>query len=329
MRFLDPAMASWLLALPIGIGFWLLHVRAKQRFRGQAAIGPLLRSLSRITTAKRDKAALFATAAALGSLALALMRPQLFSERRLPEYERQDLVLILDRSASMRAQDVPPSRGRRAVEEIKTFLAQQPEGIDRVGLVGFAGTSLILSHLTRDTASLLFYLDWTLDDREPHFGTNIGAALASARELARKDGRPTRKIFLVLSDGEDRSEELPKALAALHDERTRVHCIGIGGEREAPIPVLRADGVSEFLEDEQGQLLTTRFDESTLRNIAASTGGRYFRSRSGGELAAAMREVVRHERKLVGFKASADYRDAHRLALLAAASATFMLLLTL
>ncbi len=329
MRFLDPAMASWLLLLPIGIGFWLLHVRAKRRFREQAAIGPLLRGLSRLTSRRRDAAALLATALGLGSLALAAMRPQLFVQSRLPEYERQDLVLILDRSASMRAEDVPPSRGRRALAEIKTFLEQKPEGIDRIGLVGFAGTSLILSHLTRDTSSLLFYLDWLQDDRELHFGTDIAAALLSARELARKDGRPTRKIFLLLSDGDDPGERLSKVLAALHEERTPVHCIGIGGEREMPIPALREDGVVELLQDERGRQLTTRFDEGTLRAIASATGGRFFRSKSGGELAAAMREVARQERKLVGFKASADYRDVHRLALLAAASATFMLLLTL
>lgn len=329
MRFLEPDMARFLLALPPALGFLWLFVRAKRRFREQASIGPVLRSLSRLSSGRRDAALFAVTVVALASLVLATMRPQLFLESRRPEYERQDLVLILDRSASMWAQDVPPSRFRRAIAEIKTFLERKPEGIDRVGLVGFAGTSLILAHLTRDMGSLFYYLDWIEQDREPHFGTDIGKALASARELARKDTRPTRKIFLVVSDGDDQGGELAKQLLELRAERTRVHCIGIGSERETPIPVLREDGGLELLQDERRQLLLTRFDEATLRRIAAQTEGRYFRSSSGRELLQAMNEVVRQERRLLGYKAKAEYRDLHRAALLLAAAATFGMLLML
>jgi Ca-activated chloride channel family protein len=329
LRFLDPAMATGLLCVPIAFGFWLLHVRAKHRFRERAAIGPVLQRLSRLTSGRRDAVALLASSVALAGLALALMRPQLFAETRVPDYERQDLVLILDRSASMRAQDVAPSRFARAVAEIKTFLAGKPDGIDRVGLVGFAGSALVLSHFTRDMGSLSFYLDWTRDDAELHFGTDIGKALASARELSRKDTRPTKKVFLLLSDGDDQGAELQRQLAELRQERARVHCIGIGSERESPIPVPREGGGAALLQDEQGRPLLSRFDEKTLRRIASETGGRYFRSSTGGELLGAMREVVKQERKLQGWKSSTDYRDVHRVALMAAAAAAFVLLFTL
>lgn len=329
MRFLDPAQASWLLALPLALAFWLVHVLARRGFRARAAFGPVLRGLSRMSGGWGDATVLAAALLALGAIVLALTRPQLLVERRLPEYERQDLILILDRSASMRAQDVSPSRFGRAIAEIKSFLERKPEGIDRVALIGFAGTSLVLSHLTRDAGSLFFYLDWIAEDAEPHFGTDIGAALASARELARKDDRPTRKILLVLSDGDDPGQELARQLSSLRDERTRVHCIGIGSEREMPIPVEGKDGTTVFLEDEQGELLKTRFDESTLRRIASETGGRYARSSTGSELAAAMREVAAQERRLRGFKASVEYRDLHRLALGAACAAGLLLLLKL
>lgn len=327
MRFLEPEMASWLLLVPLGVSFWLLHFRAKRAFRRQASFGPVLRGLSRLSRGRRDAAVLAAIVLALGSLVLAMMQPQLFLTRRLPQWERQDLVLILDRSASMRARDVPPSRFARAIEEIKTFLAEKPEGLDRIGLVGFAGTSLVLSHLTRDLDSLFFYLDWIEEDLEPRFGTDIGAALASAREMIRKDDRQTKKILLLLSDGDDQGPQLASQLNNLRDQSMRVHCIGIGSERETPIPISYENGVTTYLEDEEGGLLLTRVDTSTLRNIAHYTGGRYFRSSSGRELAEAMREVLRHERKLLGWKSSTDYRDVHRSLLTIAGAAAFFLLL--
>ena len=88
---------------------------------------------------------------------------------------------MLDRSASMRAHDVSPSRFARATEEIRTFLKNKPENIDRVGLVGFASSSLILSYLTRDIDNVAFYLDWIEEDPQTFLGTNIGAALKNER----------------------------------------------------------------------------------------------------------------------------------------------------
>lgn len=329
MRFLHPDLARWLIILPVAFCFWFLHVRAKRRFRRRASIGSRLRALSRLSTWALDLTALGAGTLAMGAIVLALMRPQVLIEAREPEFERHDLILILDRSVSMQAEDVRPSRFARATQEIKAFLVAKPEGIDRVGLVGFSGTSLVLSHLTRDVESLFFYLDWIREDPEPQFGTDIGAALASARELARKDDRPSRKIFLVLSDGDDQGQRLAATLASLRDEGTRVYCIGIGSEQEVPIPVSGAGGVTTLLEDEQDRLLTTRFDETTLQGIASLTGGRYFRSTTGTELATAMRDVARHERKLLGWKTSVAYRDVYHLALVGAAVATVVLLLTL
>jgi Ca-activated chloride channel family protein len=329
MRFLDPGMARWLLVLPVALACLWIHALAKRRFRARASIGPLLTALSRLSTRRRELAALAATSVALSALVLALMRPQLFVVSRLPEYERQDLVLVLDRSASMFAEDVPPSRFARAVAEIKGFLEKKPEGIDRVGLVGFAGTSLILSHLTRDAGSLFFYLDWIKDEREAQFGTDIGKALLSARELMQKDDRPTRKIVLLISDGDDQGQELRSQLALLQKERTRVYCVGIGSGREVEIPTRNEQGKREPLLDERGRPLTTRFEEATLREIAASTGGRYFRSQTGNELRLALRDVVSRERRMIGEKTTPQYRDVHRLALAAAAVATLGMLLAL
>ena len=170
----------------------------------------------------------------------------------------------------MGARDVPPSRFVRAVQEIKTFLRQKPDIIDRVGLVEFSGTSLILSHLTRDVDSLSFYLDWIRESPEIRYGTDIGGALATARELVRKDDKDTTKVFLIISDGADQGTALSKELAAVVNERTRVYTVGIGADPNAIVPVVNPDGIETLLEDDEGQVLMAGFDESTLRDVAVA-----------------------------------------------------------
>src|SRR5262249_13649213 len=130
----------------------------------------------------------------------------------------------------------------RATLELRHLLRDKPEGIDRIGLVGFADSSLVLSYLTGDVESVLFYLDWLDGDSSILFGTNIGAALKSAIDVAKKDDRPTRKRFLLVSDGEDYGTELQAALDLVRAQGYRVDCIGIGSHQAVPIPLTASSG---------------------------------------------------------------------------------------
>jgi Ca-activated chloride channel family protein len=326
MRLLRPEFAVWLSALPVIICAWALHARARARFR-RGAVPLALRNASRLTSRLRDAVTLIAASVAYTGIVLALMRPQILLDARTPQYEKEDLVILLDHSASMGARDVQPSRFMRAVQEIKHFLIHKPDIIDRVGLVEFSGTSLILSHLTRDIDSLSFYLDWIRETPEVRFGTDIGAALATARELVRKDDRRTKKVFLVMSDGADQGTQLSKELAAVRDERTRVYAIGVGADREAIVPVVNENGIETLLEDDEGKALTAGFDESTLRDIAAETGGRYMRSVTGADLSVALQDLIKRERPLLAMSTTTEYRDVYRECLFASAIAVGLLLL--
>jgi Ca-activated chloride channel family protein len=329
MRFLQPEAASWLLTVPLALCVLYLHAFAKRRFRRRASIGFHLPPLSRLSTWWRDVTAVVLAVLAIGLLVAAMARPQMLLDLRFPEYEKEDLVLILDRSISMHAQDVRPTRFARAIQEIKTFLSQKPDSIDRIALVGFAGTSLVLTPFTEDTSNLYFYLDWIGQDLEPQFGTDIGNALANARELVRKDGRPTQKIFIIVSDGDDHGPELQRQVAALRSERVHIYTIGIGGEGPAQIPVVGPDGTPTLLLDEEGRPVTTRFSEVTLRRIATLTSGRYVRSITGTELAPAIHAAVQRERKVVGWTRTVEYRDLYRECLAGAGIAILLLLLAI
>jgi Ca-activated chloride channel family protein len=328
MRFLQPEAASWFLIVPLVVCAWFLHAFLKRRFRRQVALNRHLLPISRVSSWRRDAIALLAGVAAVVLLVLAMTRPQILLQMRFPEYEKEDLILILDRSVSMRAEDVPPSRFSRAVAEIKTFLANKPDTLDRIALVGFANTSLMLSPLTNDMNNLYFYLDWLEQDLEPRFGTNIGNALANAREVVSKDKQPTRKVFLIVSDGDDQGTELDAQIGMLRDEQIHVYTIGIGSDKPSFIPIPGPNDTMENLQFE-GKLVMTEFNETTLRNIASLTGGRFVRSTTGTELAQAMREAVERERRVVGWNTSVQYRDLYRECLAAAALATFVLLLAL
>ncbi len=321
MTFLRLEYLAWWQALPVLVACWAVRAYYVSRMRRAPATAPRFTRLSRRGTWKREAAALALMLIVAGALVFALLRPQAMLTHRTPEYDQQDLVLMLDRSASMRAHDISPSRFSRATLEIQNFLKHKPEGIDRVGLVGFAGSSLILSYLTRDLDTVSFYLDWIEHDPQTLLGTDIGAALKNAREVARKDDRKTRKLFLLVSDGEDYGGELSRQMAVFRSEGYRVHCIGIGSEDAVPIPIVNPEGKEVYLRDDAGQIVRTRFEEATLRQIATGTGGRYVRSTTGGELAGALADVVSGERTIRGWRTTTEYRDLYPAALGVAAVA--------
>ncbi len=321
MRFLRPEFAPWWQILPVLLAACTIRFLYVRRQRRLTPVAARFRPLSRRSTWIREVSILALTAIAAGSLVFALTRPQAQLTTRIPQYEREDLVIMLDRSASMRAHDVAPSRFSRATQEIRTFLKNKPENIDRVGLVGFAGSSLILSYLTHDLDTVAFYLDWIESDPQNLMGTNIGAALKNALEVARKDDRRTRKIFVLLSDGEDYGGEVNRQLVAYRQQGHHVNSIGIGSDDEVPVPELLPDGREVPLRDENGRIVRTHFEETMLRDLASSTGGRYLRSRTGGDLTKALQDIEAGERKLVGYRTTTEYRDLYPVALIAAAAA--------
>ena len=326
MKFLDPSVAVWLLAAPLAVLFAFFRARSRRRFQTGLSMNPALFRLSRLTGRRRDAVVIAAALFAVMLPALAAMRPRVRQEVREPDIEKHDLVLVLDRSASMRARDIPPSRLLRALDEIREFLVAKPAAIDRVALVAFSGTALTVSHLTRDVPSLLFFLDWLRDDATVYFGTDVAASLETALAVIERDGAARRPIFVLVSDGDDHGARLEEKLEELRGAGIRLHCIGIGSDRTMTIPAT-LDGTG-LLEDEEGRPLTTQFDSASLRRMATATGGRYVSSVTGRDLAAALRAIVAAENRQLGWKVRQDERDAHRPLLLAAAAAVVLLMVT-
>jgi Ca-activated chloride channel homolog len=321
---LHPELATWLLALPLAVAWWTFRRHARVSFRRSAALGDRARAASRFSTTRNDLLALVLALITFAALVGAAMRPQLVVPWRLPEFERRDLILVLDRSVSMRATDVEPTRFARAIAEIKLFLEEKPEAIDRVALVGFSNAAIAVSHFTSNVDSLFFYLDWMAEDTRPNFGTDIGSALLTAGDIIDRDQKPGSKVVLVISDGEDEGEVLQSAVNDLRNRGVTIYSVGVGASRPIDVPVPADDGVGEA-----GWALRVTFNENTLRSIAATGGGRYYRSQTGRELLAAMRDLASRERRQIGWIDQTDYRDLYSYALGAAAIAACALLVTL
>lgn len=219
-------------------------------------------------------------------LVVAAANPQRGVRKAIAEQRSADIMLVLDISQSMLAQDVPPSRLERA----KIFARQLIRALagERIGLVFFAGNAYAAMPLTTDYEAA----DMLLRSATPDFistqGSNLGAALLTAAE--RFDPNPEAGRALVLiSDGEDHEGALPTATAKLRDAGIVVFCAGVGDVvNGAPIPISNG----EYKRDEQGQIIRTRSNEATLRQIAAATRGEFYRVEQGEAAVRAIRREV-------------------------------------
>jgi Ca-activated chloride channel family protein len=323
MVFLQPEYFKLFFLLVLLVPLWLFYFFSKRRARKRLGTAGPVRQISYLHSLWREGTRYLLINLALVALVLALAHPQLIREKRVGQPEKIDVVILLDNSASMRAEDVPPSRLDRALEIVGRFARNKPSQ-DRIGLVSFASSSLILSYLTEDTSNILYYLNYLKDDASFNSGTNIGRAIQNGFAVLTRDAElhpdvaRKKKIFILISDGEDHGDELESAVRAAVRQGIRIHTIGIGSLEGAPIPIGRENGIVRYVEDARGNKILSRFDERSLQWIAEITGGSAHRSLTGQELEGFFEGIVRQERKIEGFKKVIEYEDTYRGFLLAA-----------
>jgi Ca-activated chloride channel family protein len=323
MKFLYPQYLKLFFLLVALVPFWLYSIQTKQKTRRSLGVGQPLRRISRFSSLAKDWGKCLLLNLVMGALILALAHPQWIQEKKVPQPGIMDIVFLLDASPSMRASDVQPSRLARALEVIGVF-SRKKLSHDRIGLVSFAGGSLILSYLTEDPNNILYYLDYLKEDTTLSLGTNIGRALTNGLTVISKEAEASpqaarnKKVFILVSDGEDHGTELESAVREVKGREVKVHTIGIGSKEGAPIPIAKEQGRPVYLEDNKGNKVIARLDERTLRWIAEETGGKFYRSFSGKELETTFSEIALKEREITGFKKVVEYQDFYRGFLVAA-----------
>lgn len=275
------AFALWaLLLVPLLVGlYWYAGRRSRvlmDRFGDHDLVRRLRATVS--VTAVRWKGAL--VLASVAALVFAVARPQFGTRVETLRRQGQDVMVALDVSRSMYAGDVAPNRLERAKIEIGRII-QRLDG-DRIGLVAFAGDAFVQSPLTADYGAAMMFLsamDPTLMSMQ---GTDLARAITVSVE-ALEETPPENRIIVIVTDGEDHEGGLAEAIAAADEARTTVHTVGVGSPEGVPLPDV--DGVEargRFRRDDQGNVITTRLNETALQDIALQTGGEYHRVGEGG-----------------------------------------------
>ena len=268
--------ALYLVWLLLGLAVFYIIVFKKQkeimmRFADKELIPDLTKSLD--TAKKKIKVIIIFIASVL--IVFSFMRPQWGFKWQKLERKGLDIIIAVDTSKSMLAEDVLPNRLERAKLAINDFV-RHLHG-DRIGLIAFAGTAFIQCPLTADYGGFLISLNSLSVNTIPRPGTSISSAIQQALKGYR-GGFNKYKVLILITDGEDHEGGPIEAAKEAGKEGVKIFCIGIGTPQGDLIPVTDAQGNKTYLKDKDGNVVKTKLDETTLQKIALITGGSYVRS---------------------------------------------------
>ena len=259
-----------LIPLLYGLLRWL-RSRRVQAFGDPALVEALMPSRSR----SKGWVRVSLLSLALAFFIVGLARPQ--TGAKLSEHRARgaEIIVALDVSNSMLAQDYSPNRLERA----KLSIARLTEKLqdDRIGLVLFAGTSFVQLPVTTDYVSAKMFLGNIDTGSIPVQGTAIGDAIRLSIKSFSAQSEKSR-VIIVISDGENHEDDPVEAAAQAAELGIKVYTIGVGSAEGQPIP--QPDG-SGLLRDKDGEIVVTKLDEATLRAVAKAGGGAYIHA--GGE----------------------------------------------
>lgn len=265
----------WLLA---GVAMLMFYVYWHKRINSRIAQPHLLHNILRSSGHNMPVYSGIMVLAALLCLLIGLANPQTPGEKLKGKKSGLDIIIALDISRSMDAEDVRPSRLERA----KAFAARLSDslGADRIGLVVFAGHAYVQMPLSSDHGAVRMFLDAVTTDMAPTQGTAIGEALRVSYELLNPPGRqqPVKgsQAILLFTDGETHDEDAPDEAHAIADKGVRLYTIGVGREEGAPVPDHDPNRPGA-LRDENGQVVISKLDENMLRELAEEGKGNFYR----------------------------------------------------
>jgi Ca-activated chloride channel homolog len=294
-----------LLLIPFFSGLFILYhmwkARAVRKFGDQEVI----RQLMPLTSSKKSLLKFFILMLAFAALIFGMANPQVGSKMEKVQRKGADLMIALDVSNSMLAQDIRPDRITRAVQGI-TKLIDRLEG-DRVGIVVFAGKAYVQLPITTDYAAAKLFLSTISTKMVPSQGTAIGDAIDLSVKSFKQDDRS--KAIIIITDGENHEGDAVAAARTAAEAGIKLFTIGMGSPDGTPIPLYdQFDRQTGYKTDRNGQIIVSKLDETTLQQIASAGNGIYVRASTGQDgLGKILDEINSLEKQEIETKMFSEY----------------------
>jgi Ca-activated chloride channel family protein len=322
MRFYEPFYLLGILLIPVFAFFFWWAIIVRKRLLGRFGDMPLVMRAASGISFSRQVVKVALLMAAILFLSVAAAKPQIGTRMEMMKREGVDIFVAVDVSKSMEAMDVRPgpiSRLTKAKQEIQSLITPDRLKGDRVGLVVYAGSAFIQCPLTLDYSAARMFLDVIDANLVPTPGTAIGDAIRAATKGYIQQER-SHKVLILLTDGEDQGTDPISAAEDARKEGVRIYTVGIGSPDGEPIPIynMRGERVG-FKKDEEGNVVVSKMDETTLQKIALATGGKYYRcTPSELELDKIYDDISGMEKKELEGKLMLQYDDRFQWPLAAA-----------
>jgi Ca-activated chloride channel homolog len=273
-RFANPAFLYLLLLLPVVMLLYIINElrirKALKRLGDSNLVGGLMPEMSRVRPLIKFVLQLVAFSAGV----IMLSRPQFGSKIEDVKKQGVEVIIALDVSNSMLAEDIQPDRLTRAKQAISRLVDNLDN--DKIGLIVFAGDAYIQIPITTDYLSAKMFLSAINPNIVPKQGTAIGAAInLGVRSFSPGEGKS--KAMIIITDGENHEDDPVKDAEDASKAGIVIHTIGIGSTDGVPIPVIN-NGRKDYLKDADGNTVITKLDEEILKKIALSTNGNYVRA---------------------------------------------------
>ena len=245
-------------------------------------------------------------------LIIGISNPQIGTKMEEVKREGVDLMIAIDLSHSMMAQDIKPNRLERAKQAISRLI-DKLEG-DRIGLVVFAGEAYVQLPITTDYSAAKLFLSTVNTSIIPTQGTKIGNAIDLCVKSFDQENNQNKAI-IIITDGENHDDEAISSAKIAQEQNIYIHTLGMGLTKGGPIPFYNKYGsTSEFRKDREGNIIITKLNETILKEIAQAGMGTYIRannSKSG--LSVLFDEINKMEKKEIGTMIFTNYKDRFQI----------------
>ena len=307
-------MLWWLLTIPVFIIGYILYTRRKRRQLAEFGDPELVSELMPDASKARPVVKFSLLMVALALLIMAAARPQYGQKEKTVKRQGIEVMIALDISNSMMAEDVAPNRLDRAKQMLSKMIDRMVD--DKVGLVVFAGEAYTQLPITCDYVSAKMFLNTITPALIPTQGTAIGAALeTSIRSFGSQESDAGRAIVLI-TDGENHEDDAIAAAKHARELGIQVFVVGIGKPEGSPIPIV---GTNNYIKDRSGQVVVSRLNEDMCQQIAQAGNGIYVRcDNTNTAMRALQQELDRIATAELETKVYADYNEQYQSSVLIA-----------